>query len=122
MKKLLELEYMLHTSPKILFPRLSTSNGMMGWFADKVHQDHNIFSFTWYKITNSARQQDLIENIRVKYQWLDELGYFEFIINYNDMTGMSHLLVKEYADEDEIDTARNLWNSQVSKLKHMLGC
>jgi hypothetical protein len=122
MKKVLELEYMMHTSSKILFPRLSTSNGMMGWFADKVHQNHNIFTFTWYKISNDARQQDLIENMTVKYQWLDELGYFEFKLSHNDMTGMTTLIVREYTDEDEIETAKNLWNSQIAKLKHMLGC
>ena len=122
MKKILELEYMLHTSPKILFPRLSTSNGLMGWFADKVHQNQQVFTFTWNKISIDSRQCDIFENSFVKYQWLDELGYFEFKISQNEMTGLTDLIVREFTDEDEMESAGNLWNSQIAKLKHMLGC
>jgi len=122
MKKLVELEYLFHTSPKILFPRLSTSNGLMGWFADKVQQEKDIFVFYWDKISHSARQVQLIENVSVRYVWLDESGYFEFKVSYNEMTGMTTLWVREYTDEDEVETATELWNAQVARLRRMLGC
>ena len=122
MKKVLELEYVFHTSPRILYPRLSTANGLTGWLADKVHQNGPVFTFTWFKISNDAKQSETIENSFVKYNWMDELGYFEFKLNFDEMTGTTDLLIREYTDEDEIETARNLWNSQIAKLKHLIGC
>ena len=41
-----ELEYTLNCSPKVLFSRLSTPEGLCEWFADDVNVEGDIFTFT----------------------------------------------------------------------------
>jgi len=122
MKKILELEFTLNCSPTILFPRLSSSSGLTGWFADKVSNKGELFTFRWQQFENIARQSDCIENMRVRYHWLDEMGYFDFRIVVNEMTGQTTLFIRENTDEDEIETAMTLWNTQIANLKRLIGC
>jgi hypothetical protein len=39
-----ELEYTLNCSPKVLFSRLSTPEGLGEWFAEQVNVDGDLFS------------------------------------------------------------------------------
>ena len=50
-----ELEYTLNSSPKVLFSRLSTPEGLCEWFADDVNVDGDLFSFFWEKTESKAR-------------------------------------------------------------------
>ena len=48
-------------------------------------------------------------------------SYFEFIINQDDLTNDVSLLIVDFAEEDEIEATIDLWNTQITKLKHLLG-
>ena len=41
-----ELEYTLNCSPKVLFSRLSTPEGLGEWFAEQVNVDGDLLHFT----------------------------------------------------------------------------
>ena len=42
-----ELEYTFNTSPKLIYPRLSTPGGLSEWFADDVVLNKDILTFIW---------------------------------------------------------------------------
>jgi hypothetical protein len=126
MRKKIELEYVMRTSTKLLFPRLSTPAGLSEWFADNVVlRSKNIFDFYWNKTMQSAEQTYLRENVAVRYEWLDipdkGSNYFEFKIKIDDLTDDLSLLITDFTEENEYDEIVELWNTQINQLKHVLG-
>ncbi len=123
-KEKFELEYIIKTSPSILFTRLSSPSGLSEWFADDVNLKGKIFSFVWEGSEQQAEQVLKKENKVVRYHWLedgDEKYYFEFRINVDDMTGETALIITDFAEEDEKEDAIELWNQQIDELMHGLG-
>ncbi len=120
-----ELEYTLNCSPKVLFSRLSTPEGLGEWFAEQVNVDGDLFSFFWNNTETKARLSALKDNKLVRFEWVDmeneETNYFEFRINIEELTGDLALIITDFADEDEKDDAIYLWDSQINDLKRILG-
>ena len=121
-----ELEYTLNCSPKMLFPRLSTPEGLSEWFADNVTLDGDIFIFHWNKTEFKARLTSVKENKLVRFEWTEssvekEYNYFEFKIIVHDLTGDLALLITDFAEPDEKEDAIYLWDTQISDLKRVLG-
>jgi uncharacterized protein YndB with AHSA1/START domain len=125
MRMKFELEYPLNCSPKVLFSRLSTPEGLGEWFAEQVNVDGDLFSFFWNNTESKARLAALKENKMVRFEWVDmdneDNNYFEFRINIEELTGGLALLITDFADEDEKDDSIYLWDSQVNNLKRILG-
>jgi len=123
-KERFELEYIIKTSPSILYARLSSPSGLSEWFADDVNLKGKIFTFVWDGSEQQAEQTLKKENKMVRFHWLDdddEKSFFEFRINVDDLTGETALLVVDHAEPDEKEDAIELWNQQVDELKHGLG-
>lgn len=120
----IELEFLLNTSPAILFNRLATPSGLSEWFADNVNVKGDIFTFIWDGSEQKAQQTHRKENKMVRYQWLDEdmnESWFQFEINIDELTGDVALIVTDHVDPNEKNDAIELWNQQVETLKHGLG-
>lgn len=125
-KRKLELEYVLNCSPKVLFNRLSTASGLAEWFADDVKVKGKIFTFIWGDSEEVAEKKIHRENRLVRFDWVDSDGdddesYFEFLISQDDLTNDVSLTITDFAEEDEVEENTELWNSQISNLKHLLG-
>ena len=123
-KEKFELEYIIKTSPSILFARLSSPSGLSEWFADDVNLKGKIYTFVWEGSEQQAEQVLRKENKMVRYHWLDDeddKAYFEFRINVDDLTGETALVIIDFAEADEKEDAMELWNQQVDELKHGLG-
>lgn len=119
-----DLEYVIHASQKVLFERLSTSSGLSEWFADNVNQKDKIFTFEWDGAEQKAEMILKKDNQVVRFHWLDsedEDSYFEFKFEIDALTNDLSLIITDFADEDEIDENMELWDSQISELKHILG-
>ena len=118
-----ELEYTLNTSPKVLFERLSTPSGLAEWFADDVNMVDNIYTFEWEGSEQKAKLLQRKELKFARFRWLedDEDEYFEFRIRQDELTGDVALLIVDFAMEDEKSDAVDLWDSQISELKHAIG-
>lgn len=125
MKMKFELEYTLNSSPKVLFSRLSTPEGLCEWFADNVTVDGDLFSFYWDKSVSKARLSALKENKLVRFEWVDrdeeEANFFEFRINIEELTGDVALIITDFAEPEEKEDASSLWDSQITDLKRLLG-
>lgn len=121
----LQLEYIINCSPKVLFNRLSTAAGLTEWFADDVRVKGNLFTFVWGDTNQVAEKKNHKENKSVRYEWTDEddkdESYFEFVIALDDLTNDVSLMIVDFADEDEVKDTTDLWNTQIAKLKQLLG-
>ncbi len=123
-RETIELEYLLNTSPGILFNRLSTASGLSEWFADDVSVHGKVFTFKWEGSEQKAEQTLRKENKLVRYTWIDEDMegvWFEFLINVDELTGDVALVVIDHTEADDKDDIIELWNRQVEILKHGLG-
>ena len=125
-KTFFSVEYDFHASPQLLFQYLSTPSGLSEWFADNVNSRGEIFDFIW---DDSEEQAKLIQkktNERIRFQWVngesDQTNYyFEFKIEVDEITKDVSLVISDYADDDEIDESKLLWDNLVADLKQVLG-
>lgn len=124
MKTKYELEYTLNTSPNILYSRLSTPEGLSEWFADNVNLSKGKFTFIWEGTEQEASVLQKKANKFIRFQWdedNEEDAFFEFRIRTDELTGDVALLITDFAEEDEKDDAIDLWDTQISELKHAIG-
>lgn len=122
-KQLFTLEFPVRCSPSILYEFLSTPAGLQEWFADKVDERDNIFSFSWNGTTEKAEMVESEEYKFVRFHWLnaptDE--YFEFKIEKSEVTNQTILIIKDFADKKDMKDQSQLWDYQVKDLFHRLG-
>jgi uncharacterized protein YndB with AHSA1/START domain len=121
-KTKIQLEYVLNCSPKVLFNWLSTASGLTEWFADDVKVKGKIFTFIWEGSEQTAEMTLHKENKLDRFNWLDEDdSYFEFRITQDELTGDVSLIIIDFAEDDEFEGTKGLWDTQIADLKHMLG-
>lgn len=125
MKVKFEMEYTLNSSPRVLFSRLSTAEGLAEWFADDVQVQGEDFTFIWGGTEHRALLTQLKDNKQVRFTWSedhqDEERYFEFRLNVDELTGDVALIITDFAEEAEKEDAINLWDTQISELRQVLG-
>jgi hypothetical protein len=125
MRSKFELEYNLNCSPKVLFSRLSTPEGLGEWFADQVNVDGDLFTFFWNNSESKAKLAALKENKMVRFEWIDigdeDSNYFEFRINMEELTNELALIIIDFAEDEEKEDSIYLWDSQINDLKRALG-
>jgi uncharacterized protein YndB with AHSA1/START domain len=126
-KEKIHLEYILKGgSGTIDWNLISTPSGLETWFADHVTADANrVFTFSWGK--TEERQAEAVNfrsNSFIRFHWLDDdmpKAYFELRMVYNEMTGEYVLEVTDFADDDETDDLRELWDMSIEKLRRVSG-
>ena len=122
-KQLYTLEFPVRCSPVILYEFLSTPAGLQEWFADKVDDRYNIFSFTWNGSTDKAEVLEKEQDKFIRFHWLHmpKEEYFEFKIEKSEVTNQTILVIKDFAEKKEIKDQSMLWDYQVKELFHRLG-
>jgi len=118
------MEYSLNTSPGVLFSRLSTASGLSEWFAENVNVSGKFFIFFWEGSQQEAEMIHYKENKSIRFHWIDDddpKTFFEFRIDHDELTGDSYLFITDFAEDNEKIDAIDLWDSQISELKHVLG-
>jgi uncharacterized protein YndB with AHSA1/START domain len=125
MRSKFELEYNLNCSPKVLFSRLSTPEGLGEWFAEQVNVDGDLFTFFWNNTESKARLSAMKENKMVRFEWLGmdygDSNFFEFRINMEELTNDLALIITDFAETEEKEDSIYLWDSQINDLKRALG-
>lgn len=120
------LEYLLRGSSKnLLWEAISTPTGLEEWFADKVVSEGNTMIFHWGKTEQRSAEvvaQRLFSFVR--FHWMDEdeaSVYFELRMSCNELTGDYGLEVIDFADAEDVDDMKELWELQVTKLRRLGG-
>ena len=121
-----ELEFPIHSSPQLLYQYLSTPSGLSEWFADNVNSRGELFIFIWDDSEEKAKMLTKKSGERIKFKWMndedDDLNvFFEMRIEVDEITKDVSLMVTDFAEEDEMDEAKMLWENQIADLKHVLG-
>jgi uncharacterized protein YndB with AHSA1/START domain len=122
-KQLFTLEYPVRCSPSILYEFLSTPAGLQEWFADKVDERDQVFSFTWNGTTDRAQVLETELDKSIKFHWLHapKNEYFEFRIEKAEVSNQTILQIRDFAEKKEIADQKRLWDFQVNDLLHRLG-
>lgn len=121
-----ELEFPITSSPQLLYQYISTPSGLQEWFADTVNSRGELFTFTWDDSEERARMSSKKTGEKVKFRWVDENNndsdyYFELRILVDEITKDVSLMVVDFAEHDDVQESKQLWENQVSDLKHVLG-
>jgi uncharacterized protein YndB with AHSA1/START domain len=125
-KEKFEMEFVIHASPSLLYQYISTPSGLSEWFADNVNSRGELFTFIWDGSEEQAKLLSKKNSERIKFRWLvdDEDGasyYFELRIQVDEITKDVSLMVTDFAEEDEVEESKMLWDNQISSLKQVLG-
>ena len=122
-KQLFEIEFPVRCSPSILYEFLSTPAGLQEWFADKVDERDNVFSFSWNGTTDMANVIDLESEKFIRFHWTNspKEEFFEFRIEKSEVTNQTILVIRDFAMKAEVKDQSQLWDSQVKDLFHRLG-
>ncbi|MBI4945166.1 MAG: SRPBCC domain-containing protein [Bacteroidetes bacterium] len=118
------LEYIIHSSSKLLFEFLTTPSGLSEWFADDVNINGNIFTFYWDGAKQEANLLDIKEGKSIRLRWTDRPvdTYFEFRIEQNELTEELSLIITDFAEsEDDKNSLEVLWQGQVQRLMKVIG-
>ncbi len=118
-----EIEFVIQSSPQLLYQYLSTPSGLSEWFADNVNSRGEMFSFIWDDSEEVAKLMKRKSDEFVKFSWEEDGGgsYFEMKIIVDEITKDVSLFITDFAYEDEVEEAKMLWANQVSNLKQVLG-
>lgn len=125
-KEKIHLEYLLSaTSKNILWGAISTPAGLEEWFADKVVSDDKTVEFSWGKSEQRVAEIIAIRAYSfIRFRWKDDEGersYFEMKMTYNELTHTYVLEVTDFAEPDEVDDMKELWESQIANLRRTCG-
>jgi len=119
-----EMEFPIQASPSLLYQYISTPSGMSEWYADNVNSRGEFFTFIWEGSEERAKLLGKKNGERIKFRWdndEDTEYYFELRIQVDEITKDVSLMVTDYADEDEIEEGKMLWDNMISSLKNILG-
>ncbi|MFN8288192.1 MAG: START-like domain-containing protein [Chitinophagales bacterium] len=122
-RKQYTLEYIVHSSPAILFEFLTQTTNLAQWFSDYCDSSGDIFIFGWGGSYQRAKQIELIEDQFVKYHWEDspKNEFFSFKVYKSEISNETVLEITDFAEAKEIKEQTFLWDKQVEDLKHAIG-
>ncbi|MFD2550658.1 START-like domain-containing protein [Bizionia sediminis] len=119
-----EMEFPIHASPQLLYQYISTPSGLSEWFAENVNSRGELFKFIWDGSEEQANLVSKKSGERIKFRWEADEGkpyFFEMRIQVDEITKDVSIIIVDFAEEDEIDEAKMLWENQISDLKQVLG-
>ena len=123
-KEKIFLEYPMKGSAVMIWRYIGTTAGLSPWFADKVECIDRTYNFYWGKTEKKVAHLISQRNgVYVKFRWDDESPntFFEMRISYNELTRENTLEIIDFADKNEIEDQKELWNSQIENLRRQSG-
>jgi len=129
-KQKLTLEYPLQArSANIIWDMVATAAGLQKWMANEVVETaDDLLEFTWGEAygardTRVARIMKAVKPSFIRLHWEEEEddAYWEMRLEKSDITGYYHLVVTDFAEPDEMDGLRVLWDSNMDLLHRCSG-
>jgi uncharacterized protein YndB with AHSA1/START domain len=118
-----QLEFPVKCSQKLLFNFLSTPSGLSEWFCDDVNIQGKNCEFFWNGSSQKAQIISLKPNKSIKFKWehMPKDSFFELSIDTHDLSQSVSLIITDFAEKEELEESKLLWETQVAKLMHCLG-
>ena len=122
-KEVFEIDYVLKTSPRILYDFVKQPTHLSQWFCDKCESRLDEYNFIWKGYSERAVLIDDIEEELVAYHWegSDDDEFFEFAINVNEISGDTVLTINDFAESNEVEDQKMWWDEQIQKLIRVMG-
>lgn len=120
----IEMEFLFRASPAIIYKFLTTPTALVRWFCDEVDITGEIFTFSWNGAEEQAEMLDDIQEERIRFRWIeadDPSEYLEFKMYKSGITDETILEIVDFCDDDETDEIKDLWESQIEKMRVMSG-
>ena len=124
-KEKFTLEYDMRSTPvSMLWSYIATANGLKEWFADDAKMDGKEVVLIWNGVEQGLSILGLRTEKYIRYRWSEDTDktYFELRIMTSELTGNSVLCVTDFAEPEELQEAKDLWNYQMETLQRQLGC
>lgn len=122
------IEYELRSSPKVLFPYISTPSGLEQWFAEKVTtMPDNRFDFQWDGESHYAKLVSVRLNKSVKFEFEGtsdndhDNNSIELRLEVSDLTQSTYLRILDYSSVSDEQELTFLWNGLIESLKEIVG-
>ncbi|MFO7719920.1 MAG: START-like domain-containing protein [Gillisia sp.] len=119
-----EMEFPIQASPTLLYQYISTPSGLSEWYADNVNSRGELFTFIWDGSEETANLVSKKNGERIKFRWEDDADtpyYFEIRIQVDEITKDVSIMITDFAEEDEVEEGKMLWENMISELKQILG-
>ncbi len=126
-------EYELNSSPKLLFPFLSTPEGLAQWFADKAEARNATFRFRWDNADHLAAIDTLKVNKTVRFCFIPseveaplvqerghQFPFIEFSVIPGNFSQGVFLRVTDLTEASE-DDIEETWDYLIGVLKEKIG-
>lgn len=123
-KTKIEMEFVIQASPQLLYQYISTASGLSEWYADNVNSRSEKFTFIWDGNEEEALLLKKKSDQYVRFQWSHAESteeFFELRIVVDEITKDVSLFVIDFAEEDEVEETKMLWENHIDDLKHVLG-
>ncbi|WP_164108750.1 MULTISPECIES: START-like domain-containing protein [Sphingobacterium] len=121
-KTKIQLEYIINSSPRILYPYLVEPNDLSQWFADDVIYHDGIYEFIWDGEHHRAKLAAYKENKYAKFKWIDDdPHFFELEIMQDELTNDVALAITDYAKDENVDDRKKIWDNSISYLQSVIG-
>ena len=131
-KQRIDIEYPLTTkSPNIIWEQISSAHGLERWLANHVTEDDGVFTFTWGEpwTEHDIRKALLIEYVKydhIRLQWEDDEqegndAFWEMRIEKSDLTNHLNLIITDFAEDDDAEGLKILWESNLDRLHRASG-
>ncbi len=120
----IDLEFIFRASPAMLYQFFTQPANLTRWFCDEVDIEKDVYTFYWEGAPEVAELVDDIEEERLRFAWEeadDDNEYFEYRMFKSPVTGETILEVTDYCDDDEVGEIKQLWESQIQKLRRAIG-
>lgn len=125
-------EYEINASIKMLFPYLSTPQGLSEWFAEEVNMvtvgTEKLYDIIWDSESHLAKITATRTNAHIKYLFIDDeetdehnLAFIEFKLAHSDMTDTSFLKIIDFSDMDSDADLKELWDALIEHLRNNVG-
>lgn len=123
-RKKIVLEYIVHSSPAILFEFCTNPSSLAQWFSDYADSSGDMYTFGWSGGSyEKAVMKEWVEEESVKFHWVaaakDE--FFQFRIYKSEISYETVLEVTDFCDDKEVKDQTFLWDNQIEALKHAIG-
>ncbi|MFM1808257.1 MAG: hypothetical protein RLZZ242_982 [Bacteroidota bacterium] len=118
------MEFVIQASPQLLYQYISTASGLSEWYADNVNSRSEKFTFIWDGNEEEALLLKKKSDQYVRFQWSHAESaeeFFELRIVVDEITKDVSLFVIDFAEEDEVEETKMLWENHIDDLKHVLG-
>ena len=114
------LEFIFRASPAIVYSFLTSPATLVRWFCDEVDIQDDVYTFSWEGSEEQAEMIDDIEEERVRFRWLeadDDEEFLEFRMYKSTITNETIVEITDFCDDDEVDEVKDLWNTQMNKMR-----